>query len=376
MKLDKLIETINKKSEELDKMWEDLILATVRSETNEIPQNDSVYATPLTIGEIQLAQIMQLYDVISELAFYIADTKSKVKIPELGLSVFCAEEELAVLQHKLMYYEQLGKIANETGFKVKDVDLETKDVDIELTDLNRGFNLKALDDSIAYLKEEVAKYEDLIFKTIMKIEVIVPILEKVEKPTMKISDIPAQPGAPKGKSETETPAENQEIDVSEYKSAADYISEQNQVKTAEKPAEPEQKFTGCMVCDSPHKNNIETFYKDSENNILQTLNFATNYCKMPSLHPNLLLTHLEHHKNVNFPTSPNTGINDPDKHTPIDHTFRTAMHTLKQPIVNDRKPGNLAEGSFDPDKHTVNDHVIDAQIKAERARQIAEVNSG
>ena len=91
MKLGSLIELYRQKMNNINKRWEQLIIATANgSSANKIEENN-IYSVEMSSGELALSKIMQKYEELNDIVFYISDAKTKIKIPELGVSINCAE---------------------------------------------------------------------------------------------------------------------------------------------------------------------------------------------------------------------------------------------------------------------------------------------
>jgi len=334
MKLGSLIELYRQKMNNINKRWEQLIIATANgSSANKIEENN-IYSVEMSSGELALSKIMQKYEELNDIVFYISDAKTKIKIPELGVSINCAEEQLSILVQQLFNYKKIGQIISEVNFKITGVDMENSDIETAITNVNKGFDNSAIDDSVVYLEEEIKKYEEYIYKSLWSAEISYPLLGETNNKNTLLNELSVKQGTPKKSNKTE------EVDLNEYVNVSSFLNQEN------KPA------TNCMICNSPYKMNIETFYHDTNGNMLATLDFAASDCGLSILSANSLLNHIESHNKVQKPNT-QTIYNDPDKHIPLDHVLGGSINQNSEQklIQQNNKLKNIAPGTFNPDQH-------------------------
>lgn len=332
MILGDLIQLYNNTIAEIEQQWDELFFATSEGKAKDYPKDGNTYSLDLTLGENILSQIMKKYDRVDDMLFYIYSAKSKIKIPELGFSILCAEENLKILQQKLFYFQRLGQVVNEIGFTMLGVD-NKNNIDIEYKEINKGFNISALDSSVTFLIEEIDKYEKAINSIIYSSQVIYPVSDIEEVKISSINNFKVQNGTPK----TNT-TQNEEVNLAEYANASDYVKNGNQIN---KKNIPERIISAkCFVCNSEHRDDIENTFNKTQGDMMQTLQFATFDCGLVTLTPNMLMNHIDNHIAT---------IKTKNEFGNIEDTIR--VHGRQGHL-------NLEPNAYNPDDHTPMDHAI------------------
>lgn len=334
MKLGELMVLYNQMIEDVDKKWISIIDDISNGNSSKYPEDDNTYAVQLTKGEIKLSETIKLYNNIENIAFYICDTKSKIKVPELGISITYAEEYLNILKNKLFNHHKLLDMITDTGFKIKGI-LSNGELEVSLNSINRGFDTDAVSESIDFLEKEVEKYESYISKSVWHTEIA------FEYEDFDVSAIGIQSNIGTIKNQEE------KVDLSEYVSPKEAISKMDE-KRLEK-----FKVKGCSICNSNMRDIIERKYTETEGNVMQTLDYATTKCGLFELTPNMLVNHLDYHNRIEpaeYINQIEDGFNNPDLHTPVDHILGTE-HNTKNPINNLKNKNNLKPNTNNPDKH-------------------------
>jgi len=236
-----------------------------------------------------------------------------------------------------------------------------------------------MDESIAYLEAEIKKYQTYIEKAIWSTEISIPIFNSKNDIDISMIDLPAKAGTPKKRIDVPQPTkQNDAVDLSEYVNASDFIEQRPDPQTVAKPIVPKTEtpklvapktetpeipvFNGCPVCGSEHRDNIETFYRDTKGNMLETLEFASSDCGLVTLAPNSLLNHLDNHTRAamqqKIAAQQLMAYNNPDKHIPFDHTYHAEINQAPGPIQQNSKMRNMAPGAYNPDQHHPVDHAV------------------
>lgn len=351
MKLVNLIELYDETLDSINQKWDELINAVINNKTIHQYQDEefSTFALFLTVGEFLLSNIIKKYNEIEDMLFYINDAKNKVNIPELGVSISYAESQMEILKHNLFNHQKLGQIVSETGFEIVGQD-EENNLNVKIKDIRKGFNVDAIDNSILFLEHEIEKYQSYIDKTIASVEIVVPFLENNNKQEFLGLDFQSKIGTSKKQIDVLEPTTKEEVDLLEYQNAEDFIkNEENNF----------EENKSCPICNSIYRNNIETFYKDTNNNILETLQFAANDSGLTLITPNVLLNHLEYHGNI-IPKNlydKNTLIHEPDNHVFHEHSGNYYNSKGDKPIKQKDKMKNIAPTSYNPNTHNIRDHM-------------------
>ncbi len=337
MKLGELVSLYNQIIDAINQNWISILDNVSNGHAAKYP-TDATYAIELTNGEIQLLENIKLYNKMENIAFYILDAKNKVKVPELGVSISYAEEYLNILNNKLFSHSKLLEMITDAGFEIQGVDSKGE-LNISLKNINKGFDVNAINDSIKYLENEINKYEDYLSRVMWSTEIA------FENEDMEVVSVGFQSDIGTAKKKEE------KVDLSEYVRPKEAIKKMDQ---------PEEKFKvkGCPICNSNMRDIIEKKYIETEGNIMQTLDYATTKCGLFELSPNILINHLDFHNKVSPKYNQiEEGFNNPDLHTPMDHILETS-HNTKTPINNLRySKNNIKPNTNNPDGHIPYQHI-------------------
>ena len=273
---DDLVESINRKWAFLEAM-----VSAGESKSNDVKPSDNV---SLSKGEDILSKILAQYEKLTDVSFYIIDIKSKIQIPELGMTIQTAENKLSILRAQLFYYERLQKMTIEQGFVVTGMDDTLKTQEIVL---DKGFDVPSILESVDYLRNEVTKYDSYIQKILWETEVVAPGLEDMKLTDSLLVHTQAQAGTPKS---------SQTVDPEEYRPAKEVVNVDEYVPAGKYVAD--KIYESCPICNSPHRTNIEYIYGNSKQNIQEALNYVAYHCDMPEIQPNVLTNHLDTHLEV------------------------------------------------------------------------------
>lgn len=240
--------------------------------------NDTVQAIDMSDLEIGLSQLMLLYQKARDIIFLIENTKRKLYLPEVDAYMDVAEKEMDFV------FDQI-------------IDLET--IRSMVTNSN-GDILVTIDSLIAKKYEDLSIYESSINSVLWSTEVVAPQYDSNEDIIHEESILQkqAQAGTPKKKLVEQTEKnEESSIELKEEPSLDGYVDASEYKMNVEIS---EQLYDNdCRICQSNHRDEIEKVYIDTEHDVMQTLEKASNYPELKTIRPNDIMIHFANHLKYN-----------------------------------------------------------------------------